>query len=102
MLTIASNVRKSTSVFAQALHESGIKVKRAVRMSYRKGDGDFGTRDALEIRGLSKFNAYLVFDYETGCFNVRVWCKRGIQMIGNIQSFSELKALFSVWNLGAL
>lgn len=102
MLTIASNVRKSTTLFAQSLHEHGVNVKRAVRMAVRKPDGDFSSKDALEIRGRSKFNAYLVFDYETGCFNVRVWCKRGVQMVGDIRSFSELKALFTIWNLGSL
>jgi hypothetical protein len=102
MLTIASNVRKSTNLFAQALHESGVNVKRAVRVAVRKPDGEFSHRDALEIRGRSKFNAYLVFNYETGMFNVRVWCKRGVQMVGDIASFSELRALFSVWNLGSL
>jgi hypothetical protein len=102
MLTIASNVRKSTAVFAQSLHEAGIRVKRAIRVSMVNEENDRVFRDSIEIRGQGKFRASLVCDYELGAFKVRIATKKGVQAWAVVTSYSELRALFSTWNFGDL
>lgn len=56
--------------------------------------------DVMRIRGKAKFDVDLTFNYNASLFIVRVYSKRGTQMQARIQTFDELKALFTVWAIG--
>jgi hypothetical protein len=94
---VAHNIRNTTADFATALIEAGVKIKRAQKV--KRGAN---MCDMILVRGRQRFNADLAFDYERGIVEVSVWSKKGMQMRGLIASFSELRALFSTWELGTI
>ena len=101
-VTLAANVRKSTTLFAQALLAVGVKVKfvnRHVRFDMHTLTSH--TTDAMRIKGNGRFDAHLLFDYEANRFDVEIRGPRGTQMKAIIASYNELVALFNVWNIAS-
>lgn len=104
-INAAMAVRKPSIVFAQALANAGVKVRRVMR-SHKMYMGSTGIHvnevvsDVMRIRGKAKFDVDLTFNYKDNLFRVRVYSKRGTQMQAVIKTFDELKALFTVWAIG--
>ncbi len=105
-INAAMAVRKPSLVFAQALANVGVKVRRVLR-SHSTYMGSTGmwcradvVSDVMRIRGLAKFDVDLTFNYGANLFVVRVYSKRGTQMQAVVKTYDELKALFAVWAIG--
>lgn len=101
-ITFAQNVRKSTTLFAEALIAVGVRVTRVQRAGrFDMRTAVTTTADAIRIKGVGKFDVHLVCDYTAGHFEVQVKSKRGTQMQTTIANHNEFQALLKVWNVAS-
>lgn len=91
-LVVKNNVRTSTKTFIESIQALGARVAYLVR--------DYMSQlDCAVVKGRGKFNARMFFDYERNIITVFIFTGRGVQTVATIKSASEMRALFSTWNI---